>query len=85
LRFRLNEEEREMSFTGIFHPDQLATLTATLDRFCLVRGISPDSPEREDAARTIMYLFRQGCCTVENLNAMLPELDRHLSRHAMVI
>ena len=74
-----------MPFTGAFHPDQLATLTRTLERFCLVRGIVPNSPERDHAARTIMYLFGQGSCTLENLDAMLPELDRHLSRKAVVI
>ena len=78
-------KEARLPFTGVFHPDQLATLTTTLDRFCLVRGILRDSPERNDAARAILYLFSRGCCTLENLDAMLPELNRHVSRRTVVI
>ena len=60
-----------MPFSGIVEPEQLTILTIAVDRHCLQAGIDPASPEREDIARLVMILFKNGAASVEELKAAL--------------
>jgi hypothetical protein len=58
-----------MRFTGIYNPDQLATLSKALDEYCTSRGIERSSPDHEDASYLVTALSRRGARTTEELRA----------------
>jgi hypothetical protein len=60
-----------MPFEDIVHPEQIAVLTAALEEICLVAGIDAESTGRDDTARLLTHLYRNGHRTTEQLRAAL--------------
>ena len=62
-------EGKRLPFNGVMNPQQLATLTATLNNFCKTAAIEPDTPEFDEARYLVMSLYRSGATTAEALAA----------------
>jgi hypothetical protein len=60
-----------MPFTGIVHPEELNSLTETLETFCQAEGIQPGTPEYDDVARMIMDLLSVGGVSADEINDAL--------------
>jgi hypothetical protein len=60
-----------MSYRGVVEPEQLAILTAIVEAYCEENGIDPTSDEREEVARLVMELSRQGIANAEELRTVL--------------
>ena len=58
-------------FSEIVHPEELRVLTAAVDDYCVIASIEHASPQREQAARLALNLFRSGAQTPEYLRAAL--------------
>ncbi len=61
-----------MQFTGIAGPEQLSVLTKVFEEHCRAHGIV-DGAGKDDVARLIMSLFRNGASTTEELTAGLAQ------------
>jgi hypothetical protein len=61
----------EMPFQGTADSDQLATMTRALEDHCLRSGIPSGSPEHQDLASRVMFLFSSGITDLEELKKAL--------------
>jgi hypothetical protein len=55
----------------IVHPEQLRVLSTAVENFCVIASIDAKSPQREQAARLALVLFRNGVQTPDELKAAL--------------
>jgi hypothetical protein len=55
----------------IVHPEQLRVLSAAVENYCVIASIDAKSPQREQAARLALVLFRNGVQTPDELKAAL--------------
>jgi hypothetical protein len=51
--------------------EQSAVVAAVLDEICLTSGIEAPSPERDETARLLDHLYRNGHRTADQLRAAL--------------
>jgi hypothetical protein len=64
--------EEAMQFTGIADPEQLSVLTRVFEGHCQAHGIG-DGSGKDEAARLVMALFRNGASTAQELTAGLAQ------------
>jgi hypothetical protein len=60
-----------MPFKDTADHKQLAVLSAALDEICHIAGIDRQSPARDDTARLLMHLYKNGHRSADKLRAAL--------------
>jgi hypothetical protein len=62
---------------GSATPHQLSILTTALGEYCREVGISPNSPDWDEAAYKVILLFEDGSESLEELKQALSEQQGH--------
>jgi hypothetical protein len=77
-------EGSAMPFNGVMNPQQLTTLTATLDGFCKIAAIEPDTYEFDVAASSSLR-SSMGATTAEGIRKEVQDCDFYTFRSGKVI